>query len=307
MRNRSIETLPVIFTDYQTVSMEQLERGWKPVQLKVYDVTYLHCHKTIELGYCVSGEGISYVEDKAYPFCAGDVQIIFPYQKHLSKNTTDIPSTWYWLNIDPIEIMEQAGFTELDRISGWIANEMGICGIVDPQQYPDIYAGIRKLMDPIFQEDNRSLHRKEAFAADLLSLLVSICNRSINLEKLVIKQKERFDQLSPALELVKESLENETMPTVEEMSNICHMSVANFRKVFHKTFGTSPKEYITACVIHKAKKELILSDKSITEIAGMVGYQNISGFNRCFLDFTGMTPTEFRTSLQGYRTYSFSL
>ena len=134
-----------------------------------------------------------------------------------------------------------------------------------------------------------------------LSLLICICNRSVSLKKLVIKQDEKLEQLAPALDLVKESLENETMPTVEQMCEVCHMSIANFRKVFHKTFGTSPKEYITACVIHKSKKVLILSNKSITEIAGAVGYQNISGFNRCFLAYTGMTPTEFRLSLQRHK------
>ena len=80
MRNRSIETLPVVLADFGTVPMERIEKGWNPVRLMVYDVSYLHFHKNIELGYCVSGEGISYVDGKEYPFYAGDVQIIFPYQ-----------------------------------------------------------------------------------------------------------------------------------------------------------------------------------------------------------------------------------
>ena len=302
MRNRSIETLPVVLANDGTVSMERLGRGWKPKKLLVYDVTYLHFHKNIELGYCVSGEGICYVDGKAYSFSAGDVQIIFPYQRHLSKNTTEIPSTWYWANIDPVEIMEEAGFTELDRINSWIANEIGIYGIVNPKQYPDICEGIRKLIDHIFNRNHQSLHKKEAFAADFMSLLIRICNQSAELDKLVIKQDERLEQLAPALDLVKEALENETMPTVAQMSEACHMSVANFRKVFRKTFGVSPKEHVTACVIHKAKKELIFSEKSITEIAGAVGYRNISGFNRCFFEFTGMTPTEFRLSMRGHLT-----
>jgi len=300
MRNRSIDALPVVLSDQSTISMERIESGYKPVKLLVYDVTYLHFHKTIELGYCISGEGICYVDDVAYPFSAGDVQIIFPYQKHLSKNTTEVPSTWFWASIDPVEIMEEAGFTEHERISSWIANEMGICGIVDPKQYPDICDGIRKLIDHIFNGEPRCLHKAEAFAADFLSLLVCICNQSAGLEKLVIQQDEKLEQLAPALDLVKETLQSETIPTVAQMSNACHMSVANFRKIFHKTLGVSPKEYITACVIHKAKRELILSKKSVTEIAGIVGYQNISGFNRCFLESTGMTPTQFRASLQGY-------
>ena len=300
MRNRSIDALPVVLSDQSTFSMERIESGYKPVKLLVYDVTYLHFHKHIELGYCVSGEGICYVDDVAYPFSAGDVQIIFPYQKHLSKNTTEVPSTWFWASIDPVEIMEEAGFTEHERISSWIANEMGICGIVDPKQYPDICDGIRKLIDHIFIENPKTSHRKEAFAADFLSLLICICHRSAGLNQLSIRQDEKLKQLAPALDLVKETLQSETIPTVAQMSNACHMSVANFRKVFLKALGVSPKEYITACVIHKAKRELILSKKSVTEIAGVVGYQNISGFNRCFLESTGMTPTQFRASLQGY-------
>jgi len=299
MRNRSIEDLPVVLADYGTVSMERIKRGYRPMELSVYDVTYLHFHKNIELGYCVSGEGICYVDGKEYPFSAGDVQIIFPYQRHLSKNTTRVPSKWYWANMDPVEILEEAGFTEHDRISGWITGEMGICGVVDRERYPDVCLGIRKLLDQIVAGDPGSLHRKEAFAADFLSLLICLCNRSAGLEKLAIQKEAHLEQVAPALELIREALESERMPTVAQMSQVCHMSAANFRKVFYKTLGVSPKEYVTACVIHKAKRELILSEKTVTEIAGAVGYRNISGFNRCFLEHTGMTPSEFRASLRG--------
>ena len=39
---------------------------------------------------------------------------------------------------------------------------------------------------------------------------------------------------------------------------------------------------------------LLLSDESITQIALAVGYQDVSGFNRQFLNAFGVPPREYR-------------
>ena len=57
-------------------------------------------HSVLELGWCISGSGECYAEDQIFPFCSGDVQIIFPYQKHYNRSQLGTPSRWYFINLD---------------------------------------------------------------------------------------------------------------------------------------------------------------------------------------------------------------
>ena len=84
VRKRSTANLPAIYATSRS--------GWQhhnhtvlPWPLEVFEVNYLHYHDTLELGLCVSGNGICRVEDREFPFMPGDTQIIFPFQRHLSK------------------------------------------------------------------------------------------------------------------------------------------------------------------------------------------------------------------------------
>lgn len=66
------------------------------------------------------------------------------------------------------------------------------------------------------------------------------------------------------------------------------------RRIFEKTLGMTPKEYISNLKIEKAKVLLIHSDKAVAEIAIEVGYNTIQYFSEVFKRHIGITPCEFR-------------
>ena len=78
MRNRLNSPLPSFFAPAPEALLSAPRPG--PHPLEVYDITYLHFHDNLELGVCVSGQGACQVEGVLYPFSAGDVQVIFPFQ-----------------------------------------------------------------------------------------------------------------------------------------------------------------------------------------------------------------------------------
>ena len=51
----------------------------------------LHFHRVVEIGKCIKGSGICYLNDKEIPFSEGDIQIICPYEPHY--NTYNTPGT----------------------------------------------------------------------------------------------------------------------------------------------------------------------------------------------------------------------
>ncbi len=295
MQKRSNLTMPVVFSDSDPVVGPV--KGKKAQELMVYDVTYLHFHRYLEIGLCLEGTGFCMVEDREFPFRAGDVQIIFPYQKHLSRNTGPSPSRWYWANIDVAELLERGGITCQDQVSHWLHHEMGLWGILDNSQYPDICRSVTEIIHLLYLPQEE-LHPREHLAAAMMVLLLQLCQASRDLPKLKAELDGFPTEIGLALGAINRSLEEEKVPTVQELCRLCGMSEANFRRVFRKNLGVSPKAYITACCIHKAKRLLAYTELPVTEIAARVGYQDLSGFNRSFLAAAGLSPTAFRRQMR---------
>jgi AraC family transcriptional regulator len=68
-------------------------------------------------------------------------------------------------------------------------------------------------------------------------------------------------------------------------------------RVFRKHFRCTPGEYVRHLRIDFACRELSQLDKSLVEIALAAGFAHQSHFSRVFKAQTGMTPSEFRTTL----------
>lgn len=293
MRNRSKDNLPFFFTPYDVFSFTESERPF-PAPLEIFDFTFLHFHNCLEIGYCLSGSGICRVEDREYSFQKGDVEIIFPFQRHLSKNCEAECSQWYWLTINPYSLMENSGFASTAKIDNMIFQEMGLCGIFSPEKYPQVTELVENLFHEIMEHDRKIPHHMELCASYVYQLLICLARLSLPLPKLEIERDRHILSLSPALDLISEGVNNGMVPSVEMLSASCGMSVSNFRRVFHNVIGFGPKDYITNCFLLRAQQLLLTTEKSIMEICLETGFGDISWFNRQFLAKTQMTPSAFR-------------
>ncbi len=99
------------------------------------------------------------------------------------------------------------------------------------------------------------------------------------------------EKIRPALDYI---AENYNKPiTNDQLANLLGISTVYFRKLFTKSTGTSPINYIQHLRINKAK-EMLKSDYSkISVISEAVGYSNIYHFSKTFKQLTGVSPTEY--------------
>ena len=294
MQNRPSLNLPVVFSDAKPIASIEEGRTRVANKLLIYDVTYLHIHQYLELGLCLEGEGTCQVEDKQFSFSKGDVQVVFPYQRHISKSAGDTPSVWYWANIDVAEVLSRAGFLQQDPIMDWMQTEMALCGIIDSVQYGDICQSIKKIFAMLHSPDGSIMHPETALSVSLIDVILKLCQASQNLPKLVLYTHNFATDIMPALDWINQCLQDGNVPKVGDLPLLCNMSPTNFRRVFKNRLGIAPKDYITACCIHKVKKLLVYTNLPIGQIALTVGFEDNSVFNRCFLNWTGTTPSQFR-------------
>lgn len=82
--------------------------------------------------------------------------------------------------------------------------------------------------------------------------------------------------------------------TLEDMSAHVHISKEYLCRIFHQMADVSPITYLNRYRIRKSTELLSETDKSITEIAQLCGFQHSSYFNKQFLRIMGCRPKEYR-------------
>ncbi len=78
------------------------------------------------------------------------------------------------------------------------------------------------------------------------------------------------------------------------LAKLCHMNESYFCRFFKKNFGRTPLTYLNEYRIEKASSLLKKTNKSITEIALEVGYEDINYFSRTFKKLKNFSPSEYR-------------
>lgn len=71
-----------------------------------------------------------------------------------------------------------------------------------------------------------------------------------------------------------------------------------FIRLFKQATGTTPYAYLINARIAKAKHLMLFSDYTITQIAQLLGYNDLNHFSAQFLKKTGCYPTEYVKELQ---------
>ena len=101
--------------------------------------------------------------------------------------------------------------------------------------------------------------------------------------------------ISDALEYINEHYQEDMHVT--DIAAYCHCSVSCLSHLFNSYVGTSIPLYITKLRMDHAQNELIEMGVPISVIAERVGFSDPNYFSRVFTRCVGLTPTQFRKSL----------
>lgn len=83
----------------------------------------------------------------------------------------------------------------------------------------------------------------------------------------------------------------------EEIAASIFITPNYLSKIFHEKAGITLREYINICRIEEAKRLMTTTDYSVTEIALMTGFENISYFSTVFKRYSGETPAGWKNKL----------
>ena len=82
--------------------------------------------------------------------------------------------------------------------------------------------------------------------------------------------------------------------TIDDMARTAMFSKFHFSRLFHAVTGLSPGRFLSAVRLQAAKRMLISTTMSVTEICFRAGYNSVGTFSSRFAAIVGVPPTVYR-------------
>ena len=195
------------------------------------------------------------------------------------------PGVWHRFAPDP-----ELGWTE-----NWIEcrstafDFARTAGLIDPTRSvlpstPDFAAVFEKIHSLAVEEGLANQPLLSTLGLQLLALL---------------SQQRELASAAPADRLVERArvilMERCTQRvSVEDVAQELGVSYSYFRRVFREKTGVSPKQHLVLLRIRRAQDIFANTDKSIKEVAGLLGFSSAFHLSSQFQHLVGCTPSEYK-------------
>lgn len=126
-------------------------------------------------------------------------------------------------------------------------------------------------------------------------LCVWISHALDNFIELVYSSQDarRATRVKPATDFIRANFDRPI--SLSDIAEASHLSSSRLSHIFKEQTGMTIVDYLNMVRIEQAKKLLLTTDKSCTEICFRAGFNNQSYFTRTFRKRVGMTPRDFRS------------
>lgn len=259
---------------------------WSPMDAP----SNLHYHKQLELGLCLSGRGVFYIHGEVYPFSAGDISVIYPWENHIAQSARNAPSNWLFLTIDTDTLL--SGAQNEKALRGLATMPLGTGRVLSAEENR-VVAGFLERLISLYRDERYSHSEKLAHYSALLScILYESADWEIRGSSDYSCYSERLKDIYPAIQYILNHYGEDVR--IEQLCECCHLSSAHLRRLFDSIVGVSPIAFLHKIRINHACSALRDNNLSILTVAEQCGYSSLSSFNRQFRKWMNNSPSEYR-------------
>lgn len=245
----------------------------------------VHFH---EILFITEGEGTFRLDNERIHFSKGTV-LLLPPHKWRQWEVIDRPIDGYFL------IFEEAFISDffrdqlfLYRFHFFYNNQTPSFITLDQKELNAFIAHLTEIQNELrhFTSDSEHLLR-----AILYLLLINI-NRTYSDQHKVLGDYFQNNLTLRFKRILEKEIKNHN--DVSFYADALEVSKSHLNKTLKKHLGMSTSKLIKERLIAEAKKELMYSQKSISEIAYTLNFSEPSNFNRLFKEIVGLPPKAFR-------------
>lgn len=266
---------------YENRAADYYCRTDKGGKIKLQCSPHLHYH--IEFVCMLSGNAEAYADTDEYNIHPGDIFIAFPNQVH--RFITTEPEKYRLFIVNPELMPEYRSI-----FTSGIPKSAVLRGIATD---PEIDAITTALADfDVKNTENPSLvHYRDTV---IRGYLLALFGRLLPLMDISTPRTGDSHALREVVAYCSTHYtENLSLDLLESQ---LHLSKYYISHLFSGKLGIRFNDYVNSIRTSHACRLLRREDMPITEVASAVGFNTLRTFNRAFIRFRGMTPSEFRRS-----------
>lgn len=156
---------------------------------------------------------------------------------------------------------------------------------------------LQQMMMTIRDELVTALPGAAAIANDLASaLMVMVLRLHIGQQNMNLGLFGLLSQRQAARAVIALIEQPEKAWTLDALADLAGASRATLVRLFQKTAGMAPLEFLTDLRLNLARNKLAAGQETIAEIAAAIGYQSESAFSRAFARHFGLAPSAMRSA-----------
>jgi len=252
-----------------------------------------HSHDFYELVIVFDGEGRHCTETETYRIRTGDVFLIKPGSAHRYDLTDglSIVNLLYQperLNLPLYDLADTPGYHAFFELEPALRQEHGFRSRL--QVNGETLEYLRNLIARLAEElEGREKGCLFAAVAYLMQI-ISCISRSFSTPQMPA-QLDLF-RLSQTMSYIERNWNREL--TLAELARLASMSSSTLYRMFMKTLGKSPMNYVIDVKVAKAATLLSSSTDSVSVIAAKAGFPDSNYFSRLFKHHMGITPRQYR-------------
>lgn len=253
----------------------------------------IHSHEFCEIVFILGGHGLHITENEAYPVEAGDVFVITGSRSHGYKELDNLNLINIYYDPKDIhmpihDLFTLAGYQALFTLEPAYRRQHRFESRL--RLSADELAYVNKLIDVLDDElrNERKGYRFMVCAVfmQIIGYLSRCYERSPNIAS------QSLLRIGEAISYMETHYDCPI--TLGELAELACMSKRNFSRVFRKTMGYTPINYLTHLRLAKAADLLPQRQMNITQIAFHVGFQDSNYFTRQFHNIFGVSPRHYR-------------
>lgn len=250
-----------------------------------------HYHNAYEIFYLLKGNGKYFIKDKSYNMSSNSLFII----KNFYIHRVNVDKNSYYERF-VIHFKKEIFDKLLNNNTNFKKNLLSPEEVIYIQLSPTQKKHIIKIMEKIILEkEQKKLGYKPIANAYIIELFVFLSRLIENYSQNHNNEKSN-DRLKKIINFINENYSKKL--DLKKIANEFYINKYYLCHLFKKETGFTIIEYLNNKRIMEAQKILKKNNKTITEIAYKVGFNNLSHFGRTFKKLTGLTPSEFKKIFQ---------
>lgn len=258
-----------------------------------------HTHEFVELVFVVEGSALHEMSGHTYQLAAGDVFVLEPNVYHSYTCSPDKETVVYNVLFDAtflqqeMEVLQQMpSFVNFFYLVPFLRKSQSFIPYhpLTPSQKLQLQSHLQTIEEEFRQRrEGYQLMIKTRWIECLVWLSRYHQENRKSAKPSAISDQAWMESIVNYVEL------HYYQPfTLQQLSQLCGMSVSSFTAKFKEATGLSLVDYKHTVQVRHAAELLQGTDKKVLDIALEVGFGDISFFNRIFRKHTGVTPREYR-------------